>query len=112
MEEFPVKNKKVGGIISIILVCILGIILLETKDHVHASKSPTNPLPIPAPVIMVPGTNGDVDRFDRLVDSLKQTEKNVDEIKITVNKDDSITSSGHFTKDTKRPIIAVAFEDG
>ena len=112
MEEFPVKNKKIGGIISILLVCILGIVLFETKSHVHASKNTNDPLPIPAPVIMVPGTNGDVDRFDSLVDSLKQTEKNVDEIKITVNKDDSITSSGHFTKNTKRPIIAVAFEDG
>jgi uncharacterized alpha/beta hydrolase family protein len=38
--------------------------------------------------------------------------KGVEEVKITVNKDDSITSSGHFTKETKRPIIAVAFEDG
>ena len=78
MEEFPVKNKKIGGIISILLVCILGIILFETKNHVHASKNINDPLPIPAPVIMVPGTNGDVDRFDSLVDSLKQTEKNVE----------------------------------
>lgn len=106
------KNKKIGGIISILLVCILGIFIFETKDHVQASKNSNNPLPIPAPVIMVPGTNGDVDRFDSLVDSLRQSEKGVDEIKITVNMDDSITSSGHFTKDTKRPIIAIAFEDG
>lgn len=112
MEELPVKNKKIWGALAILLVCILGLILFETKDRVHASKSSNDPLPIPAPVIMVPGTNGDVNRFDSLVDSLKQTEKNVDEIKITVNQDDSITSSGRFTKKTKRPIIAVAFEDG
>lgn len=112
MEEFSVSSKKIGSIISIIIVCLLGIILFETKDHVHAEKNSNDPLPIPAPVIMVPGTNGDVDRFDSLVDSLRETEKGVDEVKITVNKDDSITSSGYFTKDTKRPIIAIAFEDG
>lgn len=112
MEEFPLKSKKIGGILSIFVICILGIIVFITKDHVHATKNPTHPLAIPAPVIMVPGTNGDVDRFDSLVDSLKQTEKNLDEMKITVNKDDSITASGHFTQETKRPIIAVAFEDG
>ena len=106
------NSKKIEGILSIIVFCIFGIILLETRDHVHAEKNSNDPLPITAPVIMVPGTNGDVDRFDSLVDSLKQTEKGVDEIKITVNKDDSITSSGHFTKETKRPIIAIAFEDG
>lgn len=106
------KNKKMGGLIALGLLCLLGIILFKTKDHVHATKNSVDPLAIPAPVIMVPGTNGDVDRFDSLVDSLKQTEKNVDEVKITVNKDDSITSSGHFNKATKRPIIAIAFEDG
>lgn len=88
------------------------MILFKTKNSAHASKKIETPLAIPAPVIMVPGTNGDVDRFDSLVNSLKETEKNVDEIKITVNKDDSITSSGQFTKKTKRPIIAIAFEDG
>ncbi|MDT2398322.1 alpha/beta hydrolase [Enterococcus avium] len=106
------KNKKIGSILAILVVCILGILLFEAKDHVHAIKNGDTSLAIPAPVIMVPGTNGDVDRFDSLVDSLKQTEKGVEEVKITVNKDDSITSSGHFTKETKRPIIAVAFEDG
>ncbi|MBO0450975.1 alpha/beta hydrolase [Candidatus Enterococcus murrayae] len=106
------KYKKMESSLLIIFVCILAILLFEVKGHVHASKNPTDPLPISAPVIMVPGTNGNVDRFDSLVDSLKQTEKNVDEVKITVHKDDSITSSGHFTKQTKRPIIAVAFEDG
>ncbi|OJG46947.1 hypothetical protein RV04_GL000194 [Enterococcus hermanniensis] len=61
---------------------------------------------------MVPGTNGDVDRFDNLVDSLKQKQKNVDVLKITVNTDDSITATGKFNKKTQRPIIVVAFEDG
>lgn len=105
-------KKKIGIIISIVIVCFVGIVLFKTKDPAHASKKIEPPLAIPAPVIMVPGTNGDVDRFDSLVNSLKETEKNVDEIKITVNKDDSITSSGQFTKETKRPIIAIAFEDG
>ncbi|MGO3781169.1 MAG: alpha/beta hydrolase [Enterococcus viikkiensis] len=105
-------KKKIGIIISIIIVCFVGMILFKTKNSAHASKKIETPLAIPAPVIMVPGTNGDVDRFDSLVNSLKETEKNVDEIKITVNKDDSITSSGQFTKKTKRPIIAIAFEDG
>lgn len=105
-------KKKIGIIISIILVCFIGIVLFKAKDSAQASKKIDSPLAIPAPVIMVPGTNGDVDRFDSLVNSLKETEKNVDELKITVNKDDSITSSGQFTKETKRPIIAIAFEDG
>ncbi|MDT2827329.1 alpha/beta hydrolase [Enterococcus viikkiensis] len=105
-------KKKIGIIISIIIVCFVGMVLFKTKNSAHASKKIETPLAIPAPVIMVPGTNGDVDRFDSLVNSLKETEKNVDEIKITVNKDDSITSSGQFTKKTKRPIIAIAFEDG
>ncbi len=79
-------------------------ISFEAKDHVHAIKNGDTSLAIPAPVIMVPGTNGDVDRFDSLVDSLKQTEKGVEEVKITVNKDDSITSSGHFRKRQNGPL--------
>ena len=62
------KNKKIGSILAILVVCILGILLFEAKDHVHAIKNGDTSLAIPAPVIMVPGTNGDVDRFDSLVD--------------------------------------------
>lgn len=85
--------------------------MFQKLDPVHASRT-NSTLAIPAPVIMVPGTNGDVDRFDSLIDSLKQKQKNVDAIKITVNTDDSITATGKFTKKTQRPIIVVAFEDG
>lgn len=79
-------KKKIGIIISIVIVCFVGIVLFKTKDSAHASKKIEPPLAIPAPVIMVPGTNGDVDRFDSLVNSLKETEKNVDEKKSRLTK--------------------------
>ncbi|MFM2489216.1 hypothetical protein ABW365_14985 [Enterococcus avium] len=47
------KNKKIGSILAILVVCILGILLFEAKDYVHAIKNGDTSLAIPAPVIMV-----------------------------------------------------------
>lgn len=105
------SSKKIRLSIIVLFFGLISIILFQKLDPVHASRT-NSTLAIPAPVIMVPGTNGDVDRFDSLIDSLKQNQKNVDTIKITVNTDDSITATGKFTKKTQRPIIVVAFEDG
>lgn len=105
------SSKKIRLSIIVLFFGLISIILFQKLDPVHASRT-NSTLAIPAPVIMVPGTNGDVDRFDSLIDSLKQNQKNVDTIKITVNTDDSITATGKFTKKTQRPIIVIAFEDG
>lgn len=105
------SSKKIRLSIIVLFFGLISIILFQKLDPVHASRT-NSTLAIPAPVIMVPGTNGDVDRFDSLIDSLKQKQKNVDAIKITVNTDDSITATGKFTKKTQRPIIIIAFEDG
>lgn len=61
------------------------------------------------PLIMVPGTGGTIDRFDGLIQTLQQTTDS-SVIKVQVNTDETVTTSGKLRANTQ-PLIVIAFED-
>ncbi|MGX7352373.1 alpha/beta hydrolase [Enterococcus canis] len=62
------------------------------------------------PTVLVPGTGGDVDRFDEFIADIAQKEQ-IEVVKMTVHTDDTITMTGTISNQAKRPIIVVGFED-
>lgn len=92
-------------------VLSLGTFWISSRYNVNAAPQKKANVSIPEPLFLVPGTGGEVDRFDDLIATLKQNSPGIDVLKLTVKTDDSIEASGKLTKDTKHPIIVVAFED-
>lgn len=107
-------NKRKNSLITylIITVVTLGLVWIGTKDRASASPQEQNTLSISEPVVMVPGTNGNVDQFDGLIKTLKKKESGIDVVKLTVETDGSVHAAGKFSIETKHPILVVAFDDG
>jgi uncharacterized alpha/beta hydrolase family protein len=92
----------------LLVVCLLG----QKSLTVFADKFPitSQPVEIQTPTIMVPGTNGTVDRFDGLIKSLN-TEEDVEVLKVTVASDNTVLCKGRLSASSAHPIIVIAFED-
>lgn len=106
------ENKRVSIVVVVMLVSGLFFFLVENSILAFAEKLtlPKEAVKIQTPTIFVPGTNGTVNRFDSLIEQLK-TENQDNVLKITVNKDGSITTKGSLAIDDSQPIIVVGFED-
>lgn len=106
------QNRRVSLIVAIMMISGLFFFLVGNSLFVFAEKLtvPKEAVEIQTPTIFVPGTNGTVNRFDSLISQLK-TENQGNVLKITVNKDGSITKKGSLTADDSQPIIVVGFED-
>lgn len=96
----------------IVTIVTLGLVWIGTKDRASASLQDPSVLPISEPVVMVPGTNGNVDEFDELIAALKKKETGVDTVKLTVEDDGTVQAEGQFSVQTTHPILVIAFEDG
>lgn len=108
MKRNSLKKWSFIGLISIAIG--LAVMLLFQKSLlVFADKTVTTdePIAIATPTIFVPGTNGTVDRFDGLIKTIGAT----DVLKVTVQTDGTVTSTGNLTADTSQPIIVIGFED-
>lgn len=90
-------------------IAIVVIVLFQKSLLVFADKTITTdePITIETPTIFVPGTNGTVDRFDGLFKTLGAT----DILKVTVQTDGTVTSTGNLKANTTHPIIVIGFED-
>ncbi|MBO0471843.1 alpha/beta hydrolase [Enterococcus sp. DIV0242_7C1] len=97
---------------SMATIMLLFIFLGQKSLTVFADKSLENnqPIPIQTPTIMVPGTNGTVDRFDGLIKALKVKEQS-EVLKVTVATDGTTSFSGKLSPSSEHPIIVIAFED-
>ncbi|GAP03111.1 alpha/beta hydrolase superfamily protein [Fructobacillus pseudoficulneus] len=65
------------------------------------------------PVIFVPGSGATVRRFDDLFATINAEDRDKGThsvLKVQVNKDGSLTYSGHLSTDNRRPFIVVGFE--
>lgn len=105
------KLTKWAGALLLVSLFACGTFWLSTKHNANASPQKKVHFTIPEPLFLVPGTGGEVDRFDDLITTLKKTSAGIDVLKLTVKTDDSIKVSGKLTKQTTHPIIVVAFED-
>lgn len=66
---------------------------------------------IAEPTIMVPGTNGDVSRFDGLINQLESANSDTKVLKVTVDTDGTLHTQGSINSNTQHPVIVIAFED-
>lgn len=63
------------------------------------------------PIILVPGSSADENRFDSLIQSLDSKNETHSLLKVRVNKDDSLHYSGRIRQSDKRPYIVVGFQN-
>lgn len=110
-QERTVKSWMIQ-LFSMAAIMLLFIFLGQKSLTVFADKSLENnpPIPIQTPTIMVPGTNGTVDRFDGLIKALKVNERS-EVLKVTVATDGTTSFSGNLSPLSEHPIIVIAFED-
>ncbi|EOH97293.1 hypothetical protein UAY_02449 [Enterococcus moraviensis ATCC BAA-383] len=101
------KGPKILLIVGVVLVFFL---LFQKSLTAFAEKfTPSSePVTIQTPTILVPGTNGTVNRFNGLI---KTIDKTADVLKVTVATDGTVTSKGKLTSSTEHPMIVIAFED-
>ncbi|MGG5330715.1 alpha/beta hydrolase [Enterococcus sp. AZ163] len=107
-------NKRKNSLVTYLIITIItfGLVWIGTKNRASASPQELNALPISEPVVMVPGTNGNVDQFDGLIKTLEKKESGIDVVKLTVETDGSVQAAGKFSTGTQHPILVVAFDDG
>lgn len=79
----------------------------DKKYQVLASELQTS---IATPTIMIPGTNGTVNRFDGLLDKLTKVYSDVSVQKITVKTDGTLTINGKLNTKSQHPVFVIAFE--
>ncbi|GGC75836.1 alpha/beta hydrolase [Enterococcus wangshanyuanii] len=110
-QERTVKSWMIQ-LFSMAALMLLFIFLGQKSLIVFADKSLENnqPTAIQTPTIMVPGTNGTVDRFDGLIKALKVNEQS-EVLKVTVATDGTASFSGKLSPSSEHPIIVVAFDD-
>ena len=118
---FYAKDKKVRQMKKTItdysLVLLFVGLFFFTFQFINSSISAlagsqvTTQQKISEPTIMVPGTNGDADRFDELIQKLKETDPDTAVMKVTVKTDGTLTVSGSLNQTTKHPIVVIAFQD-
>ncbi|WP_213809009.1 alpha/beta hydrolase [Fructobacillus broussonetiae] len=105
------KSGKVALILAIAFVAVLGILgrmwmLTEHQNDRAIQKARMEP------VIFIPGSSATIRRFDDLIDTLNSQDKSNDNhsvLKVQVEKDGSLTYSGHLTKSNRQPFIVVGF---
>nr|WP_242700648.1 alpha/beta hydrolase [Enterococcus sp. DIV0212c] len=94
----------------IVGVVLMLFLLFQKSLTAFAEKFVQNsePVEIQAPTILVPGTNGTVNRFNGLIKSL---DPKADVLKVTVATDGTVSSKGKLTSSTNHPMIVIAFKD-
>lgn len=75
-----------------------------------AGSQATTKLKINEPTVMVPGTNGDADRFDEMIQALKKDDPDTAVMKVTVKTDGSLKVTGALNQTAKHPIVVIAFQ--
>ncbi|MBO0440509.1 alpha/beta hydrolase [Candidatus Enterococcus ikei] len=103
-------KRKLPKIFLIVGVVLMLFLLFQKSLTAFAEKFVQNsePVEIQAPTILVPGTNGTVNRFNGLIKSL---DPQADVLKVTVATDGTVSSKGKLTSSTKHPMIVIAFKD-
>lgn len=103
-------KRKCHKIFLIVGVVIMLFLLFQKSFTAFAEKftQTSEPVEINIPTILVPGTNGTVNRFNGLI---KMIEPKADVLKVTVATDGTVSSKGKLKNSTKHPIIVIAFQD-
>ncbi|WP_207695355.1 hypothetical protein DOK67_0001809 [Enterococcus sp. DIV0212c] len=103
-------KRKLPKIFLIVGVVLMLFLLFQKSLTAFAEKFVQNsePVEIQAPTILVPGTNGTVNRFNGLIKSL---DPKADVLKVTVATDGTVSSKGKLTSSTNHPMIVIAFKD-
>lgn len=103
-------KRRVTKILLIVGVILVFFLLFQKSLTAFAEKfTPTSePVAIQTPTIFVPGTNGTVNRFNGLINTL---DSKADVLKVTVDTDGTVSSKGKLTSTTEHPIIVIAFKD-
>lgn len=96
-----------------ILICFLAVIIpastwnnqkVKNSRIIHNSKLD--------PIILIPGSSANQNRFDELVDVLNtSTNRAHSLLKITVRKTGKLNITGEIAKRDMQPFIVVGFED-
>ncbi len=83
---------------------------LKAKWERKRQEAVAFPLPVP-PLLLVPGTGGTADRFDKLIRLLKKQRPDLSVLKITVNVDHQLRISGRLFASSRFPVVVIAFAD-
>jgi len=63
------------------------------------------------PIILVPGSSADQNRFDALIQELDEQTENHSLLKVKVDQDNQLHYSGTIRQGDKRPYIVISFQD-
>lgn len=107
---FKSRNWKliVVALTIIILLAVPGYSWMKktNKEHAERQRSQLSPL------IMVPGSNATVNRFNELVDLLNEnTPYKHSLLKVEVSEDGTLTYSGSIKKEDNEPVIVIGFRN-
>lgn len=97
------KNKP----LIIVFLILLGLAGLSFKLHQPKKFRQLDRTPL----VLVPGTNADVDRFDALIQQLAKITASQDILKITVQKNGKMLVKGKLKKNSARSFIVIGFQD-
>lgn len=64
-----------------------------------------------SPIIFIPGSSATQDRFDDLISELNSAQKNHSQLKITVQEDGTMKTTGKIQQSDSQPFIVVGFEN-
>lgn len=107
--------KGITVIKGLVLLSMLGGFLTffsKTINHQSSDSTSQYATSLAAtPLIMVPGTDATVNRFDSLIDSLKKKITDIDVVKIEVKTDGTLKVEGTMSAKTNHPIFVIGFED-
>lgn len=101
------RMKKIAK--GVLLMGIFSMLLGFLNGHSQQAEAESGGYAISQPVVMVPGTGATVDRFDKLITSLKKTYSDIDVLKITVNEDGSLNVTGGIDRQSQHPVIVIGF---
>lgn len=110
VKDLP-KSAKLSLVLAIVFVSILGGLgrtwmLSEHQNDRAIQKARMEP------VIFIPGSSATIRRFDDLIDTLNSESKAENAhsvLKVQVEKDGSLTYSGHLSSSNRQPFIVVGF---
>lgn len=106
-KKHSLKQKiLIGCLLLILLIGSVGY-FIATQHKVTASTQNAH-----VPILLVPGTNAGINRFDQFIATAKKNSQSRDILKIIVktNGKYQITNQ-HVTQSSIRPFIVIAFED-
>lgn len=107
-------RRRRSWIVFILGVCFLGLLIMPSYRWTRANVTSMTGRHDSqmSPIIMIPGSSASQNRFDSLVAQLNKADKRKHSlIKMTVQTDDKITTSGTLRPRDNEPVIVVGFQN-